>query len=64
MRVNWVTIGLDNGLLPIQITAEILSIGFLGTKFSEILIKLQNLSFMKMHLKILCVKWWPFFADE
>ena len=44
MRVNWVTIGLDNGLLSIQsqaiiqITAEILSIGSLGTKFSEILI--------------------------
>ena len=31
-------------------------IGPLGTNFSEILIKMQNFSFMKMHLKISSVK--------
>ena len=29
-------------------------------KFSEILIKIQNFSFMKMHVKILSAKWQPF----
>ena len=37
-----------------------MSIGTLGTKFSEFLIKIQNILFMKMHLKILFAKWWPF----
>ena len=34
--------------------------GPLGTNFSGILIKLQNFSFMKMHLKISSVKWQAF----
>ena len=34
-----------------------LSIGALGTNFSEILIIIQNFSFMKMHLKISPAKW-------
>ena len=38
----------------------LLSIGPLGTNFSEILLKIQNFSFMKMHLKILSAKWQPF----
>ena len=56
--VNWVSIGSDNGLSPIQPQAIIytyvgsLSIGPLGTNFNEIVIKIQNFSFMKMHLKI------------
>ena len=33
---------------------------YLGTNFSEIQIEIQNLSFMKMHLKMLSVKWQPF----
>ena len=37
-----------------------MSIGTLGTNFSEILIKIQNFSFMKLHLKISSVKWRPF----
>ena len=37
-----------------------LSIGLLGTNVSEILIKIQNFSFTKMHLKISFAKWWPF----
>ena len=34
--------------------------GPLWTNFSEILIKMQNFSFTKMHLKILSAKWRPF----
>ena len=40
--------------------AGLLSIGPLGTNFSEILIKLQNFSFTKIRLKTLSAKWWPF----
>ena len=44
----------------IQTSAGILSIGPLGTKFNEILIKIQIFSFMKMHLRISSAKWRPF----
>ena len=44
--------------------AGLLPIGPLGTNFSEILIKTQNFSFMKMHLKISSAKWWPFCPGE
>ena len=44
--------------------AGLLSIGHLGTNFSEILIKTQNFSFTKMHLKILSAKWRPFVQGE
>ena len=53
-----VSIGSDNGLSPIRhqaiiwFSAELLSNGPLGTNFSEILIKIQNFSFTKMHLKM------------
>ena len=63
---NLTIIGSDNGLAPswcqaiIWTNAGILSIGSLGTSFSEILIKMQNFSFTKMHLKILSEKWRPF----
>ena len=52
--MNRVSIALDNGLSPIrrqaiiQTNAGLLSI---GTNFSEILIKVKNVSFTKMHLK-------------
>ena len=36
------------------------SFGTLGKYFSEILIKIQNSSFTKMHMKIPSVKWQPF----
>ena len=39
-------------------------IGPLGTNFSEILIKIQNFSFMKMPVKILSVKWQPSCLEE
>ena len=42
------------------LSKPMLSIGPLGTNFSEISIKIQNFSFMKMHLKISCAKWRPF----
>ena len=64
--INRVRIGSDNGLSPlwhqaiIQTNAGLLSIGLLGTNFSEILIKIQTFSFTKMHLKLSSAKWQPF----
>ena len=63
---NLITIGSDNGLSPgrrqaiIWTNAGILSIGPLGTNFSEILIGIQTFSFKKMHLKMSSAKWRPF----
>ena len=37
-----------------------MSIGSLGTNYSEILIEIQKFSFMKMHFKTSCAKWRPF----
>ena len=65
MSVNQVSIGSDNGLLPIRHQAIIwniaglLSVGPLGTNFSEILTKIQNFKFTNMHLKISSAKRWP-----
>ena len=59
-------IGSENGLSPgrrqaiIWTNAEILLIGPLGTKFSEILIEIHTFSFKKMHLKMSSGKWRPF----
>ena len=59
-------IGSDNGLSPSWRQAIILTntglwlIGPLGTKFSEISIAIDTLSFKKMHLKMLSGKWRPF----
>ena len=59
-------IGSDHGLSPgwrqamIWTNAEILLIGLLGTKFSEILIEIHTFSFKKMHLKMSSGKWRPF----
>ena len=50
--VNWVSIGSDNGLSPSRrqaitwTNADLLSIGPLGTNFSEIRIKIEIFSFM------------------
>ena len=44
----------------ISTNAGLLSIRPLGTNFSQILIKIQNLLFMKMHLKISSAEWRPF----
>ena len=62
----WASIGSDNGLSPVRRQANIstntdlLSIRPLGTNFSEILIKIQNYSFTKLHLKLSSAKWQPF----
>ena len=59
----------DNGLSSgrrqaiIWNNAGILSIGFLGTNFSEILIEILTFSFTKMRLKMSSVKWRPFCHD-
>ena len=63
---NLTIIGSDIGLSPgrrqaiIWTNAGILLIGTLGTNFSEILIRIQTFSYMKMHLKMSSVKWRPF----
>ena len=57
MSVNLVSIGSDNGLSPIRrqaiywTSAGILIIKPYGIYFSEILLKIQNFSLMKMHLQ-------------
>ena len=62
---NVTIIGSDDGLSPgrrqafIWTNAGILSIGPLGTNFSEILIEINTFSFKKMHLKM-SGKWRPF----
>ena len=59
-------IGSGNELSPVwhqAITwtnADLLSIRPLVMNFSEIWIKTQNFSFIKMHLKMLSAKWLPF----
>ena len=56
----------DNGLSPgqrqaiIWTNAGMLLIGPLGTNFSEIFIKINSFSFMKMHLERLSAKRRPF----
>ena len=47
----------------IQTNACLFSIGPLGTNVSENLIKIQNFSFTKMHLKISSAKLGPFCPD-
>ena len=60
------SIASDNGLLPgrhqaiIWTNAGILSIGPLGTNFSEILSEIHTFSFKKMRLKMSSGKWRPF----
>ena len=64
--INYGSIGSDSGLSPewcqaiIRTNAKLLSIGTLGTIFSEILIEIQTFSFKKMPLNILSGKWRPF----
>ena len=56
----------DNGLSPgrhqaiIWTNAGILLIWLLGTKFSEMLVKIQMFSFKEMYLKMSSEKWRPF----
>ena len=63
---NLTIIGSDNGLSPgrrqaiIWNNAVILSIGLLGTNFSEFLIEILTISFKKMRLKVASAKWRPF----
>ena len=57
-QVNRVSIGSVKGLSPIRCqgniytNARLLSIGPLGTNFSDIIIKMQNFSFTQMHLQM------------
>ena len=60
------SLGSGNGLSPVRRQAitwtnvHLLSIRPFWTNFSEILIKIQDFSFMKMHLKMLSANWQPF----
>ena len=60
-----IIIGLDNGLSPdrrqaiIWTNVGLLSIGPLQTYFSENLIKIQQFSLNKMHMKMASAKWRP-----
>ena len=62
--VNWVSIDSGNGLSPLRCqaitwtNAGLLSIGLLGTNFSEIRIRILSFSYKKMHLKLPI--WQPF----
>ena len=62
-----IIIGSDNGLSPdrrqaiIWTNAGLLSIGPLRTYFSENLIKIQQFSLTKMHVKMTSAKWRPSF---
>ena len=64
--VNWVSICSVNGLPPtrrqaiIWTNAEILLIGPLGIKISEILIETLTFSFKTLRLKMSSAKWWAF----
>ena len=67
LRLSKLTIiGSNNVVSPgqhqaiIWTSAWLLSVGALGTNFSEISIKLQNFSFTKTHLNISSAKWRPF----
>ena len=66
---NWVSIGSGNGLSPVRCqaitwtNADLLSIGLLGTTFSEIRIGILSFSFKKMQLKYRLPKWRPFCPD-
>ena len=61
--MNWVSTGSGNGLSPVRhqaitrTNAGIFSIGLLGANINENRIKIQNFSFMKMHLKMSSAKW-------
>ena len=68
--MNWVSITSCNDLSPnpreaiTWTNADLLSIIPLGTNISEIRIKIQNFSFMKMHLKMSPAKWQPFCSGQ
>ena len=70
MSVIQVSVDSDYGLLPIRrqaifkIDAGLLSIVPTEKNYSEIWIEMQNVSFMKMQLKISSAKWWPFCPGE
>ena len=66
--MNRVSIGSDNGVSPIryqaiiQTNAGFLSTGPVGTNLSEIVIKIHNFSFTKIHRKTSSAKWRPFWS--
>ena len=68
--VNWVIIGWGKDMSPVQYqaitrtNADLLLITPLGVPLSEIHIKTQEFSFMKMHFNISSAKWQPFCPGE
>ena len=63
---NWINICSSNGLSTVRrqviiwTNVELLSTGPIGLNSSEIGIKMHNLSYMKLDLKMPSAKWWPF----
>ena len=63
VSVNWASIGSGYGLPPVRrqaitwTNADLLSIGPLGTNCSEVWIKVQNLLFIKMYVKMSSAEW-------
>ena len=63
--MNYDSTGSDNGLSPgrpqtiIWTNTGLLSIGTIGTNYSEIMIVIHTFSFKKMRVKISSAKWRP-----
>ena len=55
--VNWVNAGSGNGLSPVRrqgitwTNADLLSLRLLGTNFGEVWFEIQNVSFIKCHVR-------------
>ena len=68
VRAGSALVQVINDLAPVRCqtitwtNADLLSIGPLETNFSYI--NIQNVSSMKMHLKMSSAKWWPFCSGE
>ena len=62
ISMDWVDIGLSNGLSPVRsqaitgTSADVLSIGLMGTKLSDIWIETLSFSLKKMHMKMSSAK--------
>ena len=61
--VDWVSIVVQCRAIA-WTSAGLLWIGPLGTNFNEIRISKQDVSIMKMHLKLSSAKWWPICQGE
>ena len=71
-HMHWWTgsalVQIGSGMLPVPCqaitwtNADVLSIGAMETDRNEIQIEIKKVSFMKIHMKMLSVKWQPFYS--